>query len=121
MDPGLQALQERVRTAAASKTPLAVAGGGTKAFYGNESRGQAFDVRAVSGIVDYEPTELVVTDITEGEGAAAEEGDTVVVHYVGVRSEDGTEFDNSFDRGEPFTVTLGAGGVIAGWDEGLVG
>jgi glycolate oxidase FAD binding subunit len=61
MDPTLQALQERVRAALASKTPLAVAGGGTKAFYGNEPRGTAFDVRAVSGIVDYEPTELVVT------------------------------------------------------------
>jgi glycolate oxidase FAD binding subunit len=61
MDPTLQALQERVRAAVASKTPLAVAGGGTKAFYGNAPRGAAFDVRAVNGIVDYEPTELVVT------------------------------------------------------------
>ena len=67
------------------------------------------------------PTELVVTDIEEGEGAAAAEGDTVIVRYIGVRSEDGTEFDNNFEGGEPFSVTLGAGGVIAGWDEGLVG
>jgi glycolate oxidase FAD binding subunit len=61
MDPALQALQERVRAAAASKAPLMVTGGGSKAFYGNEPRGDAFDVRAVSGVVDYEPTELVVT------------------------------------------------------------
>jgi glycolate oxidase FAD binding subunit len=61
MESTLQALQERVRAAAASKTPLAVGGGGTKAFYGNAARGDAFDVRAVSGVVDYEPTELVVT------------------------------------------------------------
>ena len=61
MDPTLQALQERVRAAAAAKTPLAIAGGGTKAFYGNAARGEALDVRPVEGIVDYEPTELVVT------------------------------------------------------------
>ena len=67
------------------------------------------------------PTELVVTDLTEGTGAAAEAGDVVVVNYVGVRSADGTEFDNSYDRGEPFSVTLGAGMVIQGWDDGLVG
>ena len=67
------------------------------------------------------PTELVITDLTEGTGAAAVTGDTVVVHYVGVRSADGTEFDNSYDRGTPFPVTLGGGQVIKGWDEGLVG
>lgn len=67
------------------------------------------------------PTELQVTTLIEGEGPEAEVGDTVTVHYVGVRSEDGTEFDNSYDRGSPFPVVLGAGGVIAGWDEGLVG
>jgi glycolate oxidase FAD binding subunit len=61
MDSSLQALQERVRAAAGSRTALAIAGGGTKAFYGNEPRGDALDVRPVSGIVDYEPTELVVT------------------------------------------------------------
>ena len=48
-------------------------------------------------------------------------GDTVVVHYVGVRTEDGTEFDNSYDRGEPFPVVLGSGSVIQGWEDGLVG
>jgi peptidylprolyl isomerase len=67
------------------------------------------------------PTKLVVTDLTEGTGAGAVSGDTVVVHYVGVRSADGTEFDNSYDRGKPFSVTIGVGQVIKGWDEGLVG
>jgi FKBP-type peptidyl-prolyl cis-trans isomerase len=66
-------------------------------------------------------TELVVTTLVEGDGDAAAAGDTVVVHYVGVRSEDGTEFDNSYDRGEPFPVALGSGTVIQGWEEGLVG
>jgi peptidylprolyl isomerase len=67
------------------------------------------------------PTKLLITDLTEGTGAAAVNGDTVVVHYVGVRSADGAEFDNSYDRGSPFSVTIGAGQVIKGWDEGLVG
>lgn len=67
------------------------------------------------------PTELVVTDLTTGTGPVAKAGDTVVVHYVGVRSEDGTEFDNSYDRGEPFDVLLGAGQVIQGWEQGLMG
>jgi peptidylprolyl isomerase len=67
------------------------------------------------------PTKLVITDLTEGTGPAAENGNEVTVHYVGVRSADGTEFDNSFDRGEPFPVQLGTGSVIKGWDQGLVG
>lgn len=67
------------------------------------------------------PTTLVVTDLTVGSGAKAATGDTVIVHYVGVRTADGAEFDNSYDRGEPLEVTLGAGKVIAGWEQGLVG
>lgn len=67
------------------------------------------------------PTDLVVTDLIVGSGPEAEAGDTVTVHYVGVRTEDGVEFDNSFDRGQPFPVVLGTGSVIQGWDEGLIG
>jgi peptidylprolyl isomerase len=67
------------------------------------------------------PTALVVTDLTEGTGTAAAVGDTVIVQYIGVRSADGTEFDNSYDRGSPLRVTLGTGEVIKGWDQGLVG
>ena len=67
------------------------------------------------------PTALVVTDLAEGTGSAAANGDTVIVNYVGVRSADGHEFDNSYDRGVPFPVTLGLGQVIKGWDQGLVG
>ena len=67
------------------------------------------------------PTELQVTTLVEGEGPEAQVGDTVTVHYVGVLSEDGTEFDNSYDRGSPFPVTLGAGSVIQGWEDGLLG
>lgn len=68
------------------------------------------------------PTELVVTVLREGTGEPAVAGDTVVVHYVGVRSADGTEFDNSYDRGQPFPVqNIGAAPVIDGWNQGLVG
>jgi peptidylprolyl isomerase len=72
-------------------------------------------------VPDEIPTELQVTVIEEGTGPEAAAGDTVIVDYVGVRTRDGVEFDNSFDRFEPFPVVLGQGGVIAGWDQGLVG
>jgi FKBP-type peptidyl-prolyl cis-trans isomerase len=67
------------------------------------------------------PTALEKNVLVAGEGPAAESGDTVVVDYIGVRSSDGVEFDNSYDRFQPFPVTLGGGGVIQGWDQGLVG
>ncbi len=67
------------------------------------------------------PTDLAITVLSPGEGPEAEVGDTVLVDYVGVRTEDGTEFDNSYERGQQFPVQLGAGRVIQGWDEGLVG
>ena len=70
---------------------------------------------------DSTPEELIVTDLIDGTGPAAAVGDTVVVDYVGVRSTDGSEFDNSYDRGVPFSVPLGEGRVITGWDNGLVG
>jgi FKBP-type peptidyl-prolyl cis-trans isomerase len=62
-----------------------------------------------------------ITTLTEGEGEGAVEGDTVTVHYVGVLA-DGTEFDQSWERGQPFPVSpLGQAAVIAGWNEGLIG
>jgi peptidylprolyl isomerase len=53
-----------------------------------------------------------------GEGAQAKAGDEVLVHYTGMLT-DGTVFDSSRTRGEPFGFTLGAGRVIKGWDEGI--
>jgi len=58
--------------------------------------------------------------VQEGEGEGAKNGDKLTVHYVGIL-EDGTKFDSSVDRGQPFQVTLGARQVIQGWDLGLVG
>ncbi len=67
------------------------------------------------------PTELVVTELVEGQGDLSVVGDTVQVNYVGVLSADGTEFDNSYDRGSPLEVTIGSGMVIQGWEQGLIG
>lgn len=63
---------------------------------------------------------LVIEDIKIGTGATAKLGDTVSVHYTG-RLTDGTKFDSSLDRNEPFSFKLGAGEVIPGWDKGVVG
>lgn len=63
---------------------------------------------------------LQYADLVEGEGEAAQAGDTVVMNYTGWL-EDGTKFDSSLDRGDPFVFTLGAGQVIQGWDEGIQG
>jgi FKBP-type peptidyl-prolyl cis-trans isomerase len=63
---------------------------------------------------------LVVDDLVVGTGPLAETGDTVTVDYVG-RLENGTQFDSSYDRGTPFPFTVGAGEVIAGWDQGVPG
>jgi FKBP-type peptidyl-prolyl cis-trans isomerase len=65
-------------------------------------------------------TGLQMEEIKTGDGPAAKGGDIVVVHYVG-RLTDGTKFDSSYDRNQPFTFTLGANQVIKGWDEGIVG
>ena len=67
------------------------------------------------------PSELIIEDIKEGKGAEAKAGATISVHYVGVLYKDGSEFDNSWDRGEPITFPLGQGQVIAGWDQGFEG
>ncbi len=65
-------------------------------------------------------TGLKYEDLSAGSGTEATAGTTVVVHYTGWLT-DGTEFDSSVDRGEPFSFPLGAHRVIAGWDEGVAG
>src|SRR5262245_45599539 len=66
------------------------------------------------------PSGLVKEDIKVGTGPEAKSGDHVVVHYTGTLT-DGTKFDSSLDRNEPFDFTLGAGQVIKGWDQGVAG
>lgn len=67
------------------------------------------------------PTDLVVTDVTEGDGEEARVGSTVAVHYVGVAHSTGEEFDASYNRGTPLQFRLGSGMVIEGWDSGVQG
>lgn len=66
------------------------------------------------------PSGLVIEDIVVGEGAEAAIGHTVNVHYTGWLT-DGSKFDSSLDRNEPFEFPLGKRWVIAGWDEGVQG
>lgn len=63
---------------------------------------------------------LIIKDTQKGEGEEVKEGNTVVVHYKGYFP-DGKQFDSSYDRDEPFEVQIGAGYVIRGWDEGILG
>jgi peptidylprolyl isomerase len=67
------------------------------------------------------PTDLVITEVIEGDGDVATAGKTVLVHYVGVTHSTGEEFDASYNRGDPLTFRLGVGQVIAGWDQGVQG
>jgi peptidylprolyl isomerase len=67
------------------------------------------------------PSDLVITDITVGDGTEATSGKTVTVHYVGVTHDSGEEFDASWNRGDAFSFPLGGGRVIAGWDRGVAG
>lgn len=65
-------------------------------------------------------SELIIEDLVVGTGDTATAGQTVVVHYTGWLT-NGTKFDSSVDRNDPFDFKLGAGRVIAGWDQGVAG
>src|SRR3990167_3775113 len=64
--------------------------------------------------------DLKIETVTPGDGETAVVGNTVSVHYSGFLT-NGTKFDSSFDRNEPFEFTLGQGSVIAGWEQGVLG
>lgn len=64
--------------------------------------------------------ELKIEDIKVGTGQEVKDGDTVVMHYTGLL-ENGTKFDSSYDRNDPFETKIGVGYVIKGWDMGVPG
>ena len=64
------------------------------------------------------PSGLSYEDEVEGAGPSPQQGQTAVVHYTGWLT-DGTKFDSSRDRGQPFSFPVGRGQVIKGWDEGV--
>jgi peptidylprolyl isomerase len=67
------------------------------------------------------PADLVIEDVTVGDGPEATAGSLATVHYVGVAHSTGEEFDASWNRGDPLRFPLGRGQVIAGWDQGVQG
>ena len=66
------------------------------------------------------PSELQITDTTLGSGKETVKGALLIVEYEGFL-EDGTKFDSSYDRNEPFETQIGVGQVIKGWDDGVLG
>ena len=79
-----------------------------------------FNTLAGSVSLDGDIQNLIIDDITIGTGVAAEEGDTISVHYIGTL-DSGQQFDNSYLKGVPFTYIVGDKKVIEGWDLGVVG
>lgn len=65
-------------------------------------------------------SQVVIQDVIVGAGDVATPGSKVTVNYTGTFT-NGTKFDSSYDRNQPFTFTLGAKQVIAGWDQGIIG
>ena len=121
--------------ALAAVAAIAVAGCGSKkqdSGGGGAQPVQGVTLPAVSSDVNVKPVipapkgeppaSLQSRDIVQGNGKTAESGDQLSVQYVGVSWSSGQQFDASWDRGkQPFNFQLGAGMVIPGWDQGLVG
>ena len=101
-------------SAVANPTPAV----GATVIVGDETP-QSSGPPAVSGEPTVTATGLKFIDTTVGTGETPTPGQTLVVHYTGWFTDGGTKFDSSLDRGTPFEFVLGAGGVIAGWEEGL--
>jgi FKBP-type peptidyl-prolyl cis-trans isomerase FkpA len=110
--------QKTATTTASTSTTASVT---TPAGTAAESTGSSMNAMPGGAAAEITtPSGLKYQDLALGDGAVAESGKSVTVHYTGWLT-DGTKFDSSVDRGQPFAFTLGAGQVIRGWDEGVRG
>jgi peptidylprolyl isomerase len=105
-------------------------GGGDKTDTSTTSTATTCDISETSAPAEatpetYKPdgtvTELQTTDLQDGNGAAAKDGDCLIMKYYGTLASDGTVFDQDYDSDKGLQFTLGKGQVIPGWDQGLVG
>lgn len=112
-DVAVEEADEQVPTTEAETTDTAEGGASAPAVDPNKPEVVVPDGPA--------PTALETTELIAGEGKAAQAGDFLTMHYVGVLHADGSQFDASWDRGATFNFTLGAGQVITGWDQGIEG
>ena len=87
---------------------------------GKDDRAAFAEAVATASDSDGRVRNLLIVDLAQGSGKEVKVGDTVSVHYIGTLR-DGPEFDNSYKRGAPFSFQIGAGAVIAGWEQGIVG
>jgi FKBP-type peptidyl-prolyl cis-trans isomerase FkpA len=99
---------------------LSACGGGEPPKGDTAGGGMAAELEIDPAALTKTASGLQYQDVVTGSGAEATPGQVAVVHYTGWLT-DGTKFDSSRDRGEPFSFPLGGGQVIAGWDEGVAG
>jgi peptidylprolyl isomerase len=120
---GVFSSSSKPSAADASATPTAEAAPSAQASFpplppGADARlGTKPTVTAGTGTL----SKLVVTTLIPGTGPAVAAGQNLTVNYVGVSFKTGTEFDSSWKRAQPFDFVVGAGNVIKGWDQGLIG
>lgn len=89
-------------------------------FYKPNSSQDEYKLENIAIPTMEESNEIKIEEIKEGQGEEVKAGDTVEVHYVGTLT-NGQKFDSSRDREQTFSFTVGAGRVIQGWEQGLVG